>query len=199
MSIDTRNSERKIEAMTATPKPWMDLMNQQGITSIRQLAKVAGLPDHSAINRVIMKGTSTSEENMIRVARALKVPVEELYRITSGVAARPLTMPAGTEKLSERQKNAVAEIIRTMIEEKEYVEKFVDKKTDQTAERVQEKTASVTPIGGRVGRVKLTPAERKFEDTGRKVARNKRDVPQDTPKDSQDTRKGPEGLKPTDG
>ncbi|MFC0456783.1 helix-turn-helix domain-containing protein [Arthrobacter liuii] len=125
--------------MAAIPKAWQELMDQQGISSIRQLAKVADLPDHSAINRVIMKGTSTSEENMIKVARALKVSVEELYRITSGVAARPLTMPAGTEKLSERQKNAVAEIIRTMIEEKEYVEMFVDKKTGDPAESVQEK------------------------------------------------------------
>lgn len=126
--------------MAAIPKQWQELMDQQGITSIRQLAKVAGLPGHTVINAVIMKGATTSEENMEKVAKALKVPVEQLYSITSGVAARPLTMPAGTEKLSERQKNAVAEIIRTMIEEREYVEKFVDKKTDQPAEPVQEKT-----------------------------------------------------------
>lgn len=126
--------------MAAIPKAWQELMDQQGITSIRQLAKTAGLQGHTAINAVIMKGASTSEENMTKVAKALKVPVEELYRITSGVAARPLTMPAGTEKLSERQKNAVAEIIRTMIEEKEYVEKIVDKKSSEPAERAQEKT-----------------------------------------------------------
>lgn len=125
--------------MTAIPKPWMDLMDQQGISSIRQLAKTAGLVGHTAINAVIMRGAVTSEENMEKVARVLKVPVEELYRITSGVAARPLTMPAGTEKLSERQKNAVAEIIRTMIEEKENVTKFVDKKSEDPAEPVQEK------------------------------------------------------------
>ena len=126
--------------MAAIPKAWQELMDQQGITSIRQLCKVAGLPDHSAMNRVIMKGSTTDPGNMAKVARVLKVPVEELYRITSGVAARPLTMPAGTEKLSERQKNAVAEIIRTMVEEKERDEKFVDKKSDQPAEPVQEKT-----------------------------------------------------------
>lgn len=125
--------------MAAIPKAWQELMDQQGITSIRQLAKVAGLQNHTGLNAVIMKGATTSEENMGKVATALKVPVEQLYGITSGVEARPLTMPAGTEKLSERQKNAVAEIIRTMIEEKEYVEKIVDKKTVDPAEPVQEK------------------------------------------------------------
>lgn len=125
--------------MTAIPKPWMDLMERQGIKSIRQLAKVAGLPGHTAINAVIMKGATTSTENMVKVARVLKVPVEDLYQITSGVPARPLTMPVGTEKLSERQKNAIAEIIRSMVEEKEYVERIVDEKTVEPAERVQEK------------------------------------------------------------
>lgn len=140
MLVDTRNDGRKIEAMAAIPKAWQELMDQQGISSIRQLAKIAGLTDHSAINRVIMKGSTTDPENMQKVARVLKVPVEELYRITSGVAARPLTMPAGTEKLSERQKNAVAEIIRTMVEEKERDEENVYKKSDDAAERGQEKT-----------------------------------------------------------
>ncbi|MCO4257347.1 hypothetical protein [Pseudarthrobacter cellobiosi] len=129
--------------MTAIPGPWMDLMQKVGITSIRQLAKVAGLPDHTRANAVIMTGATTSVENMEKLASALRVPVEQLYRITSGVAARPLTMPAGTEKLSERQKNAVAEMVRTMVEEKEYVEKLeklVDKKSPATAEHVQEKS-----------------------------------------------------------
>lgn len=118
-------------------------MDKVGISSIRQLAKEAGLPDHTRINAVIMRGTSTSLENMEKVASALRVPVEELYRITSGVPARPLSMPAGTEKLSERQKNAVAEMVRTMVEEKEYVEKLeklVDKKSSEPAEQVQEKS-----------------------------------------------------------
>jgi hypothetical protein len=126
--------------MTAIPKPWMELMDKAGITSIRQLAKAAGFTGHTVVNAVIMRGASTSQENMEKIATALRVPVENLYGITSGVSARPLTMPAGSEKLSERQKNAVAEIIRTMIEEKEYVAEFVDKKSAAPAEPVQEKS-----------------------------------------------------------
>lgn len=162
--------------MTAIPAPWAALMDKAGITSIRELAKAAGLPSHNIINPVIMKGTKTADENMVKVAAALRVPVEELYRISSGVAARPLSLPIGTEKLSERQKNAVAELIRTMIEEKTDAG-FVDKKSADPAEPDQEKTATVTPIGGRG---KLTPAQLKFEDSGRKVARIKRDVAQDS-------------------
>lgn len=126
--------------MTAIPKPWQDLMDKQGIASIRQLAKAAGFTGHTVVNAVIMKGATTSEENMEKLATELDVPVEDLYLITSGVKARPLTMPAGTEKLSERQKNAVAEIIRTMIEEKEHDARIVDKKSPDPSERVQEKT-----------------------------------------------------------
>lgn len=137
--VDTPNSYGKIEAMTAIPKPWMELMDKAGITSIRQLAKLAGFPGHTVVNAVIMKGSGTSAGNMEKIARALKVPVEELYGITSGVPARPLSMPLGTEKLSERQKNAIAEIIRTMIEEKENDTEFVDKKSSSPAEPVQEK------------------------------------------------------------
>lgn len=148
-SIDTQNSERNIVDMTAIPKPWADLMERQGIKSIRQLAKAAGLPGHTAINAVIMRGATTSPANMVKVARVLKVPVEDLYQITSGVPARPLTMPVGTEKLSERQKNAIAEIIRSMVEEKEYVEQFVDKKSVEPAEQVQEKNAADDGTPGR--------------------------------------------------
>lgn len=149
-SLDTHDSQGEIEAMTAksqpVPKPWKDLMDKAGIRSIRHLSQVAeikttsGEPDHTRANAVIMRGGTTSPENMGKLAAALRVPVEELYRITSGVAARPLTMPAGTEKLSERAKNALAEVIRVMIEEREQNdEKSLDKKSSEPAERVQEK------------------------------------------------------------
>jgi hypothetical protein len=184
MFVDTPNNQRNIEAMAATPKAWQELMDQQGISSIRQLAKIAGLPDHTRINAVIMNGSTTSTENMEKVARALKVPVEELYKITSGVAARPMSMPAGTEKLSERAKNAVAEIIRVLIEEEERAEN-VDKKSDGPTERAQEKTGTVTPIGGRGHGPRLTPAQERFNVIERKVAKTRRDFPQDTPKENQ--------------
>lgn len=133
------------------PQQWKVLMDRRDIDSIRKLAGLAGIvtstgrADHNRLTAVIMDGKTTSEENMVKVARALGVDVEELYRITSGVPARPLTMPVGTEKLSERQRNAVAEIVRSMVEEKEYVaklEKLVDKKSRETAEQVQEKNVS---------------------------------------------------------
>lgn len=189
MLVDTRNSERKIEDMAEIPAPWKKLMDQQGISSIRELAKAAGLPSHNTINPVIMKGTSTSPEHMQKVAWVLKVPVEELYQITSGVAARPLTMPAGTEKLSERAKNAVAEIIRVLIEQEEHAGNVYEK-SDGTTERDQEKTSNVTPIGGRASHRKRTPAQVKFDAIERKVAKTRRDSAQDTPKENQ-------GNKPT--
>ena len=169
----------EIEDVAEIPKPWQELMDQAGITSMRQLAQIAELTSHTTVNQVIIKGGTTSEENMEKIARALKVPVERLYSITSGAASRPLALPRGTEKLSERQKTAIVEIIRTMVEEKENAPEIVHKKSAGTTEQAQEKTASVTPIGDRK---KLTPAQQRFEESGRKVARQKMDFPQDSPR-----------------
>lgn len=165
--------------MTATPDTWKTLMERAGIASIRQLAKTAGFADHTIVNRVIMKGTTTSAENMVKIAVALRVPVEQLYEIHSGVAATPFTPPKGTEKLSEDEKEALAKIIRSMVRSKEDDEGFVYKKSAGSTEQAQEKTGSVTPIGGYKWR---TPAQQRFEDTGRRVAKIKREMPQDSPK-----------------
>lgn len=165
--------------MTAIPDPWKRLMERAGIDSIRELANKAGLDNHSAINRVIMKGTTTSAENMEKVATALRVSIADLYEITQGAPSAPLTMPRGTELLSERQKRAIAEIIRTMVEEKENATGIVDKKSAGSAEQAQEKMAGVTPLRGRRN---LTPAQRRFEESGRRVAKIKREMPEDSPK-----------------
>jgi hypothetical protein len=183
-SIDTHDSAREIEAVTDIPIQWDDLMIRKGFTSIRQLAKAADL-NHTIVNRVIMKDATTSAENMQKIAWALDVPVEELYGITSGVAAKPLSIPKGTEKLSERQKSAVQELIRSMVEEKEVTnDEFVYEKNPETAQPGQEKTGSVTPIGGYKWR---TPAQQKFEDAGRRVAKIRRDFPQDSPSSDTDS------------
>ena len=168
--------------MTDTPTQWDDLMRRKGFTSIRQLAKAADL-NHTIVNRVIMKGATTSPENMQHIAWALGVNVEDLYGITSGVEAKPLSIPKGSEKLTERQKVAFQELIRSVIdvmEEKEVTDdEFVYEKTPETAQPGQEKTAQVTPIGGYSWRKPRTPAQRKFEETGRLVAKVKREFPQD--------------------
>jgi hypothetical protein len=162
-------------------------MDKAGITSLRQLAKAAELSSHNIANHVIIKGGKTSDENMQKIAVALHVPVERLYEITTGVTAKPLVLPLGTEKLTQRQQDAVKEIIRTLVEANENATEFVHKKTPETAQPGQEKTTNVTPIGGRRT---LTPAQRKFEAAGRRVAKIPRNIPQDSPKidpDSTDT------------
>lgn len=131
----------------ATPETWKLLMDRAGIASIRKLAAAAGI-DHTIVNRVIMKGSNTNAENMEKMAGALRVPVEQLYELSSGVAATPLALPKGTEKLTERQKTAVTEMIRTLVESREYAPEFVDKKSAEPTQPGQEKTGSVTPIGG---------------------------------------------------
>ena len=171
--------------MTATTSQWAKLMDNAGFTSVRQLAKAAGI-DHTIVNRVITKSSTTSAENMERIAGALQVPVEELYELKSGTPATPLVVPGESEMLSERQKTAFMELIRTIVEDKKNVAglsaelaKFVDKKSAESAQPVQEKTGNVTPLGGRS---RLTPAQQRFDAVKGKAARIKRDIPQDSPK-----------------
>jgi len=178
-SIDTRNSPREIEDVTTIPAQWAQLMDNAGITSLRQLAKAADLSSHNITNNVIIKGAKTSDENMQKIATALHVPVERLYEITTGVAAKPLALPLGTEKLTPRQQEAVKEIIRTLVEANENAPELVHKKSPETTQSDPEKTTVVTPIRGRRT---LTPAQVRFEAAGRKVAKIPRNIPQDPPK-----------------
>lgn len=173
--------------MTTIPAQWAQLMDNAGITSLRQLAKAADLSSHNITNNVIIKGAKTSDENMQKIAIALHVPVERLYEITTGVAAKPLALPLGTEKLTPRQQEAVKEIIRTLVEANENATELVHKKSPETTQHDQEKTPVVTPIRGRRT---LTPAQVRFEEAGRRVAKISREIPQDSPKidpDSTDT------------
>lgn len=185
-SVDTLNTNREIEAVAEIPKQWHELMDRAGYASIRQLAKAAGL-NHTVVNPVIMKGTTTSPDNMGKIAAVLSVPLEDLYLIKSGTRNRPLSIPKGTELLTERQKDAVAELIRSMVEERlqdATDDSFVDTQKSDPPESVPEKNGTVTALGGRTKRL---PAEERFAEHQRRVARLRRNIPphgNDTPDDA---------------
>ena len=184
LSIDTVDRCREIEVVTAIPGKWADLLVRAGlvdprregqIPSLRQLASAAELTP-TTVGRIVLQGRSATPENMQKIARALRIPLDDLYLVAKGVEARPLQLPPGTENLSLKEKEAVLEIIRVLVDSKEHKNaEIVDKKKTEPAEPEQEKTAGVTPIGGRR---KLTPLERQFEAVGRKAARIRQGNPE---------------------
>lgn len=131
---------------TEIPAKWANLLlkagyedpRYAGVASMRQLSYKIDV-NTTTISRLITKGEVLSDELMQKIADALKVQVEELYGLATGVAARPMTLPAGTEKLTEREKNALAEIVRTLVSLKEAEHDTLDEKSRQPAEPAKEK------------------------------------------------------------
>src|SRR5438067_9656434 len=99
--------------MSETPKQWEDLMARSGYRSIRDLAKACGASP-ATVAGIVLHGKRGSDDTRQKIATALKVSVAQLNEIRTGRLEEPLRMPPGTEKLSVREKEAVAEIIRTM-------------------------------------------------------------------------------------
>ena len=115
--------------MNTIPSKWADLLVKAGYTdprdrvtpSLNQLSKASGVHT-TTISRLVLKGLGLSEANMTKIAEALSVPVSDLYELSTGEKVEPLTLPKGTEKLSHREKEAVTEIIRSLINAKDHVD-----------------------------------------------------------------------------
>ena len=139
--------------MTEIPGKWADLLIKAGFTdrrngaaSLRRLGEASGV-NVSTVSRLVIKGKVLTDANMQKIADALKVPVEELHRLATGVTAKPMTLPMGTEKLTEREKQALAEIIRALVNSKEHGD--VDnssEKIPEPAEQAEEKTVDAPDL-----------------------------------------------------
>lgn len=153
--------------MSEIPSKWSDLLIKAGFTdrrngapSLRRLGDAAGV-NVSTVSRLVIKGMGLTDANMQKIADALRVSVDEVYGLTSGVTAKPMTLPLGTEKLTEREKNAVAEIIRSLVNSKELGSGEDDdpEKTSEQAEPAEEKTQSHYDLVARQERHGRTTSE----------------------------------------
>lgn len=131
---------------TEIPAKWASLLlkagyedpRYAGVASMRQLSYKIDV-NTTTISKLMTKGEVLSDELMQKIADALNVPVEELYGLATGVVARPMTLPAGTEKLTEREKNALAEIVRTLVSLKEEDHDARNEKSRHPAQSGKEK------------------------------------------------------------
>lgn len=112
---------------------------RNGAPSLRRLGEAAGV-NVSTVSRLVIQNRGLTDVNMQKIAEALRVPVEDLYLMSSGVGAAPFVPPKGTEKLSVQEKDALAEIIRALVNAKEQGNEHADQKSVAPSERDQEKT-----------------------------------------------------------
>lgn len=138
--------------MAEIPAEWARLMVKAGAVdprygnaSIVQLGKMAGAHT-STVSKLVLRGERISPEKMIAVARVLGIPVEAL---PVEPAAEVYTGPPGSEGLSGRERRAVDEVIRLLINRKaESSESSSEEKTSDAGDaRVGEKTPD---LGSRV-------------------------------------------------
>ncbi|MEZ2388230.1 hypothetical protein AB6813_01555 [bacterium RCC_150] len=106
--------------MRGIPVPWQELMDRAGITSLRSLSTACGgQPSPKAVGDIILRGARGSQESMAKLAEVLGVAFSDLDELQTRHKPEPLRLPPGTEKLSLRQKQAVTELIRSLIASKE--------------------------------------------------------------------------------
>lgn len=101
-----------------TPPQWVKLMESKNLGSIRQLADKSGV-SHPAIARLIHREGVTKDENIIAVAHALGVTPAKIYElagIDAPTEAGPYEPPEEAARLTTRQREALTELIRAMVE-----------------------------------------------------------------------------------
>lgn len=100
------------------PEHWRRAMDAKGIPSIRRLAERAGLSHPPVTNIVFGDGLNAQPETLERIAKALEIPLEEVY----SMAKHPVKYveiwdpPAEANLLTLRQRKAIDELIRSMAE-----------------------------------------------------------------------------------
>lgn len=156
--------------MTEIPGKWADLLIKAGFTdrrygtaSLRRLGETAGV-NVSTVSRLVIKGMGLTDANMQKIAEALKVPVAELHELATGAKAEPFIPPKGTEKLTAREKEAIAEIIRALVNSKEQNVVDDSEKTAESAEPDQEKTQGHYDL---VARKRVIKSHATDKDAGR--------------------------------
>lgn len=103
-----------------TPPQWVKLMESKNLGSIRQLADRSGV-SHPAIARLIHREGITKDENIVAVANTLGVTPAKIYELAGMDApaeAGPYEPPEEAARLTTRQREALTELIRAMVDPK---------------------------------------------------------------------------------
>ncbi|WP_422389912.1 helix-turn-helix domain-containing protein [Arthrobacter sp. N1] len=102
------------------PQEWVELMSRRGIGSLRQLAAASNI-SHTAIARIVHGEGTAKDESLQQLAAALQVPPATVYAIVGARVSGdldPYTPPAEAARLSPRERKAVDELIRLLVDQK---------------------------------------------------------------------------------
>lgn len=100
-----------------TPAPWLKLMEAQGITSLRNLAEKAGVA-HTVASRMVHGTGTPKDESIVAVSKALRVPAVTIYDLVGAsvpAESGPWRPPAEAARLTTSQREALTQLIRTMV------------------------------------------------------------------------------------
>ncbi len=100
-----------------TPEPWLKLMEASGYTSLRGLAEAAGV-SHPVINRMVQGIGTPKDDSVNAVAKALRVKPSTIYdlvKVSAPSESAPWKPPAEAARLTTSQRDALAQLIRTMV------------------------------------------------------------------------------------
>lgn len=100
------------------PTQWQRLMDNSGFSSVRRLAEAAGVA-HTVVARIIHSDGTPRDESVVAVAEALGQPAAKIYALMGqsvpDVAGRWVP-PEESARLSGAQRDALATLIRTMVD-----------------------------------------------------------------------------------
>lgn len=98
------------------PAPWREAMEKAGAYSLRDLAGRAGIGT-STVSDLIYGRKSSSEPTMQATADSLRLPVTTIREWAAAARgeAGPYQPPAVANRLTERQRRALDELIRSIV------------------------------------------------------------------------------------
>lgn len=106
------------------PPQWAELMDRRGLSSIRQLAAASGV-SHPAIGRLIHREGQIRDATVLAIAKALAIDPQQVYNmagIDTPAEAGNYTPPREAARLSHRERRAVDEMIRLLVNKDRAVE-----------------------------------------------------------------------------
>lgn len=91
------------------------MMDAAGISSLTRLAEKAGL-SQTTVTRTVHRDHTPGDHTIATLAKTLRVPTKEIYKLTHGqeIQSRPWEPPTEVQRLSKREQDAITEMIRAM-------------------------------------------------------------------------------------
>lgn len=115
MPKPARDRNRPIQ-QRPIPGHWQMLFDQKGIRSAAHLAEIAGIAPMTA-NRLVHGDNRTHPDILRKVAQAIRVDDAVIYGLAGWPKdTKPWTPPLEAEAMTDRQRKAVTEMIRSFVQ-----------------------------------------------------------------------------------